>query len=86
MRHGQDGQSLLLACVFLLVLSGAFVFLFDSGRLLVERVRLANAADQTAYAVATQEARLFNLNAYINRAAIANQLAVAQELSIASWA
>lgn len=86
MRHGQDGQSLLLACVFLLVLSGAFVFLFDSGRLLIERVRLANAADQTAYAVATQEARLFNLNAYLNRAAIANQLAVAQELSIASWA
>ena len=86
MNHGQEGQSLLLACVFLLVLSGGCFFLFDTGQLLAERIRLSAAADHTAYGVAVEEARLLNLNAYLNRAALANQLAVAQAVSVSSWA
>lgn len=81
----QGGQALPMIIVFLVVLSAAFVFLFNSGQLLSERMKLSALADQVAHASAVQHARLLNLNAYLNRAAIANQLAVAQDVSIASW-
>ena len=39
-------------------------------------------ADQAAYATATRQARLLNINAYINRTQIANQLAIAQGVQV----
>ncbi len=86
MRQWQGGQSLVILVAFLVALSAAFLYLYNTGNLMIERARLAATADHLAHAVATEQARLLNLNAYMNRAAIANQLAVAQNVSIASWA
>jgi hypothetical protein len=85
MSQRQGGQSLPLMMVFILALSAGTFYLFNTGQLLIERVKMTSSADHVAYAVATQQARLLNLNAYLNRAAIANQLAVAQNISVASW-
>ncbi|HEX5360508.1 MAG TPA: hypothetical protein VFW49_05380 [Fluviicoccus sp.] len=86
MKSWQGGQSLPLMVMFVVVLSAAFIFLFNTGQLLATRMRLSAVSDHVAYSVATEEARLLNLNAYLNRASIANQLAVAQDVSLASWA
>lgn len=86
MNNWQGGQALPLMVVLLVVMSGAFVLLFNTGQLLTSRAELSAASDHVVSAVATEEARLLNLNAYLNRAAIANQLAVAQDVSMASWA
>ncbi|MDO8331321.1 MAG: hypothetical protein Q7T36_12705 [Fluviicoccus sp.] len=85
MSRWQGGQSLPLMMVFIIALSSGAFYLFNTGMLLIERIKITSSADHVAYAVAIQQARLLNLNAYLNRAAIANQLAVAQNISVASW-
>ena len=42
-------------------------------------------ADHTAHATATKQARLLNMNAYVNRAQVANEMAIAQAVSLGSW-
>ncbi len=48
-------------------------------------MRLANAADATAWSIATLEARALNYDAYTNRAIVANEVAIAQAISLISW-
>jgi len=84
MKH-QSGQSTLLMLVMSLILMLTIVFIFNTSQLLSERQQAKMLADQSAYATATRQARLLNLNAYINRTQIANQLAIAQGVSTASW-
>ncbi|MCG7220157.1 Tad domain-containing protein [Acinetobacter sp. AG3] len=81
----QSGQSTLLMLVMSLILMLTIVFIFNTSQLLSERQQAKMLADQSAYATATRQARLLNLNAYINRTQIANQLAIAQGVSTASW-
>lgn len=81
----QSGQSTLLILVLSLVLMLTIVFIFNSSQLLSERQRAKMLADQATYATATRQARLLNINAYINRTQIANQLAIAQGVSTGSW-
>ena len=84
MNH-QSGQSTMLMLILSLVLMLTIVFVFNSSQLLSERQQAKMLADQAAYATATRQARLMNLNAYINRTQIANQLAIAQGVSTGSW-
>ncbi|MBF7683657.1 Tad domain-containing protein [Acinetobacter sp. B5B] len=85
MQKIQKGQSTVLILMFSLILILTFIFVFNTSKLLSERQQIKMLADQTAYATATRQARLLNLNAYINRIQIANQLAIAQGVSTASW-
>ena len=75
----------MLMLVLSLVLMLTMVFVFNSSQLLSERQQAKMLADQAAYATATRQARLLNMNAYINRTQIANQLAIAQAVSTGSW-
>ncbi|SDC22201.1 Tad domain-containing protein [Acinetobacter boissieri] len=86
MQNFQRGQSTILILVFSLILIITFIFVFNTSKMLSERQQIKMIADRTAYATATRQARLLNLNAYINRIQIANQLAIAQGVSTASWA
>ncbi|MCF9047111.1 Tad domain-containing protein [Acinetobacter nectaris] len=86
MQDFQKGQSTVLILVFSLILILTFIFVFNTSKMLSERQQIKMLADRTAYATATRQARLLNLNAYINRIQIANQLAIAQGVSTASWA
>ena len=83
--RNQLGQSTSLMLILSLVLMLTIIFVFNTSKLLSERQQAKMLADQAAYATATRQARLLNLNAYINRTQIANQLAIAQGVSTASW-
>jgi hypothetical protein len=82
----QQGQALVLGLVLLFAGVLGLFFLFTTGQVLASRQRLDNAADAAALSAATWRARVFNFNAYSNRAILAQELAVAQAVTLASWA
>ncbi|MHB1057458.1 MAG: pilus assembly protein TadG-related protein [Rhodanobacter sp.] len=85
MRTAQRGQALVLAVVALLVLCIGVIVVFNTGQAVSRKVELINAADAAAYSAAVQQARAYNLIAYMNRAEVANEVAVAQMTSWYSW-
>lgn len=84
-RRRAAGQ-VLPAAIFVLLAGCAFLYwTVNSGQMVVEKMRLTNAADAAAYSAGIVQARALNYDAYINRAVVANEIAVAQALTIASW-
>ncbi|RAP58151.1 pilus assembly protein TadG-related protein [Oleiagrimonas sp. MCCC 1A03011] len=79
------GQALVLGMIALLVLCIGVIVLFNTGQAVNKKVQLVNAADAAAYSAAVQQARAYNLVAYMNRAEVANEVAVAQFVSWYSW-
>ncbi len=82
----QTGQLLPLAVVLLLAVAATLFYLFNSGQLVQEKLRLTNTADAVAFSAGVFEARMLNYDAYTNRAIIANQIAIGQAVGLASWA
>jgi hypothetical protein len=80
-----SGQALVIMLAFMAVLSGAFIMVFNSGQVVNDKIKLANAADAAAYSAALWEARSLNYQAYLNRAIVANEVATAQLVSLRSW-
>jgi apolipoprotein N-acyltransferase len=83
--HSQGGQVILPALGLLLVTSGLFYFMVNSGQAVNEKTRVVHAADAAAYSAGIVEARALNYQAYMNRAMVANEIIIAQMVSIASW-
>lgn len=79
------GQALILILISLVVLILGLLVVFDTGQVVTTKVELVNSADAAAYSIAVQQARDFNLIAYMNRATVANQIAMAQMASWYSW-
>ena len=87
MNHSiQRGQALPLALVLLVAVAATVFFMFNSGQLVQEKIRLTNTADAVAYSAGVYEARVLNYDAYTNRAIIANEIAIGQAVGLASWA
>ncbi len=84
--HCQKGQALPLALVMLVAVAATLYFMFNSGQLVQEKIRLTNTADAVAYSAGVFEARVLNYDAYTNRAIIANEIAIGQAVGLASWA
>lgn len=85
-RRRRAAGQVLPAAIFLLLACGAFLYwTVNSGQMVVEKMRLTNAADAAAYSAGIVQARALNYDAYTNRAVIANEIAVAQALTVASW-
>lgn len=84
--HHQQGQALPLALVLLVAVAATVFFMFNSGQLVQEKLRLTNTADAVAYSAGVYEARVLNYDAYTNRAIIANEIAIGQAVGLASWA
>lgn len=82
-RH-QRGQALVLALACMLVLVVGLLALFNTGQAVSTKVQLVNAADAAAYSAAIEQARAYNLVAYMNRAEVANEVAVAQIVTLYS--
>jgi hypothetical protein len=80
------GQILPLALVLLIAVAATVFYMFNTGQLVQEKLRLTNTADAVAYSAGVFEARLLNYDAYANRAIIANQIAIGQAVGLASWA
>ena len=85
MRTRQKGQTLILAVICMLVFVIGVLVLFNTGQVINKKVQLNNTADAAAYSAAVQEARAYNLIAYLNRAQVANEVAMAQMVSLHSW-
>jgi len=83
--HRQKGQALVLAVICMLVFVVGVLVLFNTGQLVNKKVQLNNTADAAAYSAAVQQARAYNLIAYLNRAQVANEVATAQMVSMHSW-
>jgi competence protein ComGC len=81
----ERGQALVLAVVCMLVFVIGVLVLFNTGQVVNKKVQLNNTADAAAYSAAVQQARAYNLIAYLNRAQVANEIATAQMVSIHSW-
>jgi len=83
--HRERGQALVLALVCMLVFVVGVLVLFNTGQAVNKKVQLNNTADAAAYSAAVQQARAYNLIAYLNRAQVANEVATAQIVSLHSW-
>lgn len=82
----QTGQALPLGLVLLVAVAAIVFYMFNSGQLVQEKIRLTNTADAVAYSAGVFEARVLNYDAYTNRAIIANEIAIGQAVGLASWA
>lgn len=82
----QSGQALPLALVLLAAAAATTYFMFNSGQLVQEKIRVTNTADAVAYSAGVFEARVLNYDAYTNRAMIANEIAIGHAVGLASWA
>ncbi|HEY6909845.1 MAG TPA: Tad domain-containing protein [Myxococcales bacterium] len=69
-RRSEEGQALVLAAIFGLVLMLCALGTVNLGRAVYDKVQLQAAADSAAYSQAAVEARVFNFTAYTNRAMV----------------
>jgi len=70
LREDEEGQSLVIACVALLVLALGVMTTVNLGRAIHQRIGLQNTADASSYSMAAMEARAFNYYAFANRTQI----------------
>ncbi|EKF73872.1 hypothetical protein A11A3_11703 [Alcanivorax hongdengensis A-11-3] len=84
-RLHQRGQMTVYVLVMLFAVTAAVYFVYDAYNVSNEKTRLQSTADAAAYSVAAVEARNLNIQAYGNRAMIANHVAVAQSVTLVSW-
>lgn len=80
------GQASVFVVIVAAILVIAALLVYNSGRAVVTRIHLQNAADSAAYSGAVELARAYNFAAYSNRAMVANQVAIAQMVGLTSWA
>ena len=80
------GQASVLVVIVAAILVIAALLVYNTGRAVVTRIHLQNAADSAAYSGAVELARAYNFAAYSNRAMVADQVAIAQMVGLASWA
>jgi len=70
LKRSEEGQTLVLAAVFGLVLMLCVLGTVNLGRAVYDKVQLQSAADSAAYSQAAVEARVMNFTAYTNRAMV----------------
>jgi hypothetical protein len=83
MRH-REGQSLVLACLMILIVSLAVITTVNVGHTIHERVRLQNTADAAAFSMAAVEARAFNFYAFTNRTQVSHYVSAMSWMSVNS--
>lgn len=81
----EGGQALVFVLGIAGALAAAMLATFHAGQLVNGKQRLLNAADAAAWSAAAWQARTLNLEAYINRSIVANEVAIAQSVSLRSW-
>ena len=85
LRRCEEGQALLLAAIFGLVLMLCVLGAVDLGRAVYEKAQLQAAADSAAYSQAALEARVMNFTAYTNRAMVVHYASVMAATSYLTW-
>jgi hypothetical protein len=85
LRRSEEGQALLLAAIFGLVLMLCVLATVNLGRTVYDKVQLQAAADSAAYSQAALEARVMNFTAYTNRAMVVHYAAMMAATSYLTW-
>jgi hypothetical protein len=81
----QLGQALPIGIAAILFTTILTLTLFNTGQVTSKKMRVTNAADAATYSGLVWQARALNLQAYTNRAMVANQVSIAQIVSLVSW-
>lgn len=84
-RGRERGQVMAIFLLFAAAVLLALWVMYDSGQIHIQKMRLQNTADNTAYSASVLMARDMNFVAYTNRAMVANQVAIAQAVGMSSW-
>lgn len=85
-QRRQRGQVIPMTLIFIASVLLSLWVMYDSGRVMTEKIKLQNTADNVAYSAAALISRDLNFIAYTNRAMIANQVAIGQMVGLSSWA
>jgi hypothetical protein len=84
-RRSEEGQALVLAAIFGLVLMLCVLGTVNLGRAVYDKVQLQTAADSAALSQAALEARVMNFTAYTNRAMVVHYASVMAATSYLTW-
>jgi len=85
LKKSEEGQALVLAALFGLVLMMCVLGTVNLGRAVYDKVQLQAAADSAAYSEAAIEARVMNFTAYTNRAMVVHYASVMAATSYLTW-
>ena len=85
LRRDEEGQTLVLAAVFGLVLMLCVLGTVNLGRAVYDKVQLQTATDSAAYSQAAVEARVLNFTAYTNRAMVVHYASIMAATSYLTW-
>jgi hypothetical protein len=85
LKKSEEGQTLVLAALFGLVLMMCVLGTVNLGRAVYDKVQLQAAADAEAYSTAAVEARVLNFTAYTNRAMVVHYASVMAATSYLTW-
>jgi len=85
LKRTEEGQALVLAAIFGLVLMVCVLGTVNLGRAVYEKAQLQAAADSAAYSLAAVEARVMNFTAYTNRAMVVHYASVMAATSYLVW-
>src|SRR4030081_1361200 len=85
LKADEEGQTLVLAAIFGLVLMLCVLGTVNLGRAVYHKVQLQAAADSAAYSQAALEARVMNLTAYTNRAMVVHYASLMAATSYLTW-
>jgi hypothetical protein len=84
-QRSEEGQALVLAAIFGLVLMLCVLGTVNLGRAVYHKVQLQAAADSAAYSQAALEARVMNFTAYTNRAMVVHYASLMAATSYLTW-
>ncbi|OCX68491.1 pilus assembly protein TadG-related protein [Acidithiobacillus thiooxidans] len=81
----ESGQAAIFALLLIPTAIAAMLLVFNTGQLTANKLRVQNAADAAAFSAMELQARQMNIDAYLNRAMLANEVAIGQAVAILSW-
>ncbi|HUJ26519.1 MAG TPA: Tad domain-containing protein [Myxococcales bacterium] len=85
LKRSEEGQTLVLAAIFGLILMLCVLATVNVGRAVYDKVQLQAAADSSAYSLAAVEARVLNFTAYTNRAMVVHFASAMAATSYLTW-
>ncbi|MBU2753197.1 hypothetical protein HFU84_08830 [Acidithiobacillus sp. CV18-2] len=84
-KNRESGQAALFALLLIPAAIAGVLLVFNTGQITASKLKVQNAADAAAFSAMELQARQMNLDAYLNRAMLTNQIAIGQAVSILSW-
>jgi hypothetical protein len=85
LRREEEGQTLVLAAIFGLVLALAVLGTVNLGRAVYDKMQVQTACDSGAYSQAAVEARVLNFTAYTNRAMVVHYASILSMSAYLTW-